>query len=72
MNERVFILHENVPYEFGVVIGVFTSAEDAISHALGLDGEEYSVTSWIPAQNLEDMGKVEVWEIYRGEVTDHR
>jgi len=68
MNGRVYVLHENVPYEFGRVIGVFSSREAAIAHARSLEeAEDLTVTSWLAADVLESMDEREEWSRFRGE-----
>lgn len=59
----VYVVHEQIPYEFGRVRGVFATENDAIAYAETLIyAEELTVSRWTVClgQQLEE--GVEVWE----------
>lgn len=63
----VYVLHKNYPYEFGVVIGAFTSMEVAVEFALTLDEEErceYSVIRCEPQDKPVSLELTTVWQSF--------
>lgn len=61
--KEVYIVHENVPYEFGRVRGVFLAEDAAIAHAESLtDAEELTVSRWTVSDGAPPQEEVEVWE----------
>lgn len=60
---QVYIVHENIPYEFGRVRGVFLSQEAAIAFAETLtDADELTVSRWIASDDASGQKKEDVWE----------
>lgn len=70
MNE-IYVVHRNIPYEFGLVAGVFLTKDIAIAFALTLDckSEEISVSRWTPADDPGSQGEVEVWAMNHGRLS---
>lgn len=62
MNE-VYVVHEVIPYEFGVVRGVFSSQQAAVQYAETLvNAEELTVSRWLVSDGGVPREEVEVWE----------
>jgi hypothetical protein len=73
MVENVYTVHLDVEYEFGTILGVFTSADAAIKYAETLDrDDEITVTRWRPCDDMAKQREDVVWRVYRGKVEDLR
>jgi hypothetical protein len=64
---EVFVVHENIPYEFGRVRGVFASEDAAIAYAETLaNAENLTVARWVVSDDSSVQEEVEVWERHSG------
>lgn len=67
MNE-IYVVLRNIPYEFGVVAGVFPTRDSAISLAQSLDwkNEEIIISKWTSSADQSAYSEEVSWEMVRG------